>query len=122
MYPPELEKRLNIQKEIKGSFISIWSSIQQGFLLIFTIRITLFSLILAVFYQHPLMQATMILILNIMMIIYIYIKAPLKNAVNKIQQICYEHIFLCVNFSVTGLAGLDQSKQLLYEQEKLLLA
>lgn len=79
------------------------------FALLFMCRTYLFNLIIAHLFDHPLLQAILIVILSILMIIYLIWKRPFKSKLVLCQSITDEITLLLVNICVMILASLDAS-------------
>jgi len=85
-----------------------YSFIRQSFLLLLTARDLLFSLFLATMFEHPLVEISFILCLNIAMVIYLILKPPFKSVFDAAQQLFYEVVALAVNVSVLIMAIMDE--------------
>ena len=85
---------------------------QQSFLLIFTGRLILFHITIASLIYYPLAQAIIILIMNLVMILYLFIQSPIKEKLPLVQQILQEMILLVVNVCILVIASLDLSEKL----------
>jgi len=84
-----------------------YSFITQSFLLFFIGRSILFNLIIIGFYDYPIVQATMITILSILMVTYIFKTKPFVQKSGIIELVLLESIVLVANISVLVLAILD---------------
>jgi len=80
---------------------------RQSFLLLLTGRDLLFSLLLTLMFDHPLVECIFILVLNIAMVAYLLLLPPFKSAFDATQQLFYEVVTLSVNVSVLILAIMD---------------
>ena len=83
------------------------SLLNQSFLLIFTLRTILYNIIIATLYNHPLIQAILIMVLSLLMLGFMILKRPFKLFVNLLQHVIGELILFSVNMSIIVLAGLD---------------
>ena len=79
----------------------------QSFLFILTVRDLLFSLILATLFNHPLTECILILLMNVAMLVYLFIKRPFKEIMAQVQQVVLELITMVVNISVLIMAVWD---------------
>ena len=95
-----------------------YSLAPQSFLLILTLRDILFSLILATLFDHPLVECILILLMNIAMLAYLFIKKPFKEMVAQAQQVILELITMVVNISVLILAVFDAKHSEAFDQRK----
>jgi len=93
--------------EFKDNYVS-----QQAFLLILVAKDICYSFIITVFFEYPLTQTILILILNIIMCLYLITKRPFKNIFDEIQQFAYEFLILIVSICVLIMAGLDTNSSL----------
>jgi len=82
---------------------------QQAFLLFLAIRDIIFSLIIVTLFEHPLAQTILILLLDIVMIVYLFVQRPFREFLDEIQQFFYEFVILGVNVSVLILSIFDTS-------------
>ena len=87
-----------------------YSLAPQFFLIFLSSRDLIFSLILATMFKHPLVQTILIMILNCLMIAYLFIKKPFENIIDFGQQLFFECIGFVVNFCVFINAILDTGK------------
>jgi len=87
-----------------------YSLASQFFLIFLSGRDLIFSLILATMFKHPLVQTILIMILNCLMIVYLFIKKPFESTIDFSQQLFFEFIGLIVNFCVFVNAILDTGK------------
>jgi len=83
------------------------SYFQQVFLFVFLIRITIFNGIIGYLYEYPLLQAVIINLANVLILVYLLWKRPIKQLVNLIQQIILELVLLPFNLCVLILAVFD---------------
>ncbi len=95
-----------------------YSLVHQSFLLILTVRDILFSLILATLFDHPLVECILILLMNIAMLAYLFIKKPFKEILAQVQQVVLEMITMVVNVNVLILAIFDASHSEAFDQRK----
>ena len=111
---PELQKK-QIEQEW-SSYRALfecyrdYSYYQQIFLFVFIIRVAFFNALIGYLYIYPLFQATVITLLNLMMLIYLFVKRPMKKIVSLVQQIVLEVILLPFNCCVLALAIMDQQE------------
>ena len=84
-----------------------YSLAPQLFIFFLSARDLLFSLVLATMFEHPLPQTLIIIILDCLMIIYLFIKRPFESSVDFSQQIFFEIISLVVTVAVSINAILD---------------
>ncbi len=87
-----------------------YSLAPQFFLIFLSGRDLMFSLILATMFKHPLAQTILIMILNCLMLAYLFIKKPFESNIDFGQQLFFEFIGLIVNFGVFINAILDTGK------------
>ena len=85
---------------------------QQSFFLLFTGRLILFHIVIANLVYYPFIQAILIFIMNVVMILYLLIRLPIKEKLKCVQQILQEVILLVVNVCVLVIASLDLSEKL----------
>jgi len=83
------------------------SYFQQIFLFIFIVRISMFTGIIGYLYKYPLLQGIIINLVNILILLYLVFKRPIKQFVNLIQQVVLELVLLPFNMCVLVLAILD---------------
>ncbi len=95
-----------------------YSLVHQSFLLIMTVRDILFSLILATGFDHPLAECILILLMNVAMLAYLFLKRPFKEKLAQIQQVVLEVITMVVNVSVLILAAFDAKNSEAFDQRK----
>ncbi len=81
--------------------------LHQSFLLLVTGRELIFSLFLAIMFEHPLAECILILILNLLLIAYLLFKSPFKEALDSAQQLFYEVIVILVSLSVLIMISMD---------------
>ena len=87
-----------------------YSFYQQIFLFIFIIRMALFNAIIGYLYNYPLFQAIFFSLSNILMLLYLFLKRPMRKIVNLAQQIVLELVLLPFNTCVLTLAILDNQE------------
>jgi len=87
-----------------------YSLAPQFFLISLSGRDLIFSLILATMFKHPLVQTILIMILNCLMLAYLFIKKPFESTIDFGQQLFFEFIGFIVNFCVFINAILDTGK------------
>jgi len=90
-----------------GEFKDI-SLARQSFLLFLTGRDLLFSFLLTLLFDYPLVECIVILILNLGMVAYLLLLPPFKSVFDATQQLFYEIVTLAVNVSVLVLAIMDR--------------
>jgi len=95
-----------------------YSYYQQIFLFVFIIRIALFNGMIGYLYKYPLFQAVIFTLSNILMLLYLVIRRPMKKIVPLIQQIILETILLPFNICVLILAILDETETEAFEHRK----
>jgi len=83
------------------------SLLRQSFLFTLVLRDFLFSVILTTLFEHPLAQTIIILVLNLIILTFLFWKQPFKKIFGFIQQLFYEIVTLAVNISVIVLAAKD---------------
>ena len=89
-----------------GNF-KILSFSHESYLFFAMLRTIAFNLILSLLYKYPLLQAVIIVTLNVLILAYLGLKRPFKQLVNFLQQLTAELILLIVNSGVLLLAILD---------------
>ena len=87
------------------------SFLQQIFLFVEMLRIFLFSLVIGLFYEFPIFQATLILSFSLIMLVLAAKFKPFEDKIDQIQQIVNELILLTVNICVFILAILDHQHE-----------
>ena len=85
------------------------SFLHQSFLLLYTVRSMVCSLILTLLFKHPLVQIILMTILTVAMMIYLFTKRPFKSLLDLVQQVSFELLLLLANLCILVLAILDQS-------------
>ena len=75
-----------------------------------------FHLIIAYLYEHPIVQACLIVFIGLVLIVYLAICRPFRRIVNLFQLITYELIILIINLCVLALAIMDHNDD--QDQEK----
>jgi len=93
------------------------SYLQQIFLFIFIIRLIVFNGVIGYLYQYPLLQAIIINLANVLILLYLLFKRPIKQLVSLIQQIILEVVLLPFNVCVLTLAIMD-AKEMEAEDER----
>lgn len=83
------------------------SILQQLVLFFFILRDLLFNFMLTMLFDHPIVQTSLFLFLNLLIIALLFFKRPFQSVFQAIQQYVYEAILLGVNLSVLVLASLD---------------
>ncbi len=81
--------------------------ILQGFLFYFTLRDLLLNLVFTTLNHFPLIQTTLLLATNIIMIVYLILKQPFIDKLDFIQQIFFEVFVFVVNSSICIMALCD---------------
>ena len=113
--PTNLNSLKQFTKSHEGSQI-FWKDFKdyslapQFFLIFLSGRDLIFSLILATMFKHPLVQTILLMILNGLMIAYLFIKKPFESTIDFGQQLFFEFIGFIVNFCVFINAILDTGK------------
>jgi len=87
-----------------------YSYFQQIFLFVFIIRVALFNGMIGYLYKYPLFQAVIFTLSNLIMLLYLLIKRPMRKIVNLVQQIVLESLLLPFNICVLILAILDEAE------------
>jgi len=87
------------------------SYLQQIYLFIFMIRVGFFNGIIGSLYPYPLVQAILIIFINIAILGYLLLKRPMKKIINLIQQVLLESTIFVFNIGVFILAILDAQDQ-----------
>ena len=82
---------------------------QQLFLIFLAVRDMLFSLVITMLFAYPLLQITILLVLNIAMIVFLIVKRPFKIIFNLIQQLYYELLVFFALVILLILVGLDMN-------------
>ena len=85
--------------------------LSQTFFLIYTIRLALPMIIAAAFFMIPIFQAALYLAINIVILIYIIRKRPIKSKFNKVNVVLIEIILFLANLSALVLCILDFSSK-----------
>ena len=93
--------------------------LQQSFFLIFTTRLIIFYIIIAVLIYHPFVQALLIMLMSICMVLYLCFKYPIKNKLRLGQHIIQEIILLVVNACVLVVACVDLSQKEGYSTKRI---
>ena len=88
--------------------------LQQSFFLIFTTRLIIFYIIIAVLIYHPFVQALLIMLMSMCMVLYLCFKYPINNKLRLGQHIIQEVILLVVNACVLIFACADMSQKEAY--------
>ena len=81
----------------------------QSALALFLIRSTLSNLIIAVFYEYPLMQTVYLIILDGVTLLFLYFKMPFPTLRGKLSQYYFETITLLVHICAFAIAMEDSS-------------
>ena len=102
-------KSQNIDYQVVYEAIKDSNLLQQSFFIIFTGRLIVFHIIIACLISKPFIQAVLILLMNILMVLYLFMRTPIKNKFKLVQQILQELILLVVNTCVLMIASLDLS-------------
>ena len=84
--------------------------IQQGFYVIYSIRVYLYFVFLSYLYDYPIAQSVLMSILNIASLSCLIIKRPLKTTLKLIQYTVQESILLVISILVLITAGLGSRK------------
>ena len=85
------------------------SFLHQSFLLLYTVRSVVCSLILTLLFKHPLAQIILMTALTGIMMVYLFTKRPFKSLLDLVQQVSFELLLLLANLCIFVLAILDQS-------------
>ena len=93
---------------------------QQIFLFVFIMRSALFNGMIGYLYQYPLFQAVIFTLSNIIMLLYLLIKRPMRKLVNLLQQIVLELALLPFNTCVLILAIMDRQAVKAFDQRESL--
>ena len=80
---------------------------QRAYFLLSNLRIYLFYIILVCTAISPLIQTILIMLMTTGMVIYLFVRYPIKDRVRMVQTLLQELIMLCVNVSILILAALD---------------
>ena len=80
---------------------SIFNQLCLAFLVV---RALLSSLIISLGYKHQVLQASLLLTTNVIMLLYIFFKMPFKRKFDLAQQICCEAVIMVANICVLMLA------------------
>jgi len=83
---------------------------QQIFLALYILRVSLFNIIIAYLYKHPLIQAILITILNFAFVVYLIVKKPMRKLINLLQQLTIEIVLLVFNVCVLILSIADNAE------------
>ncbi len=83
------------------------SIFQYSFLIFFVLRDMLLSLFLVSLFRYPFVQAIIIILMNILMLMYLFIYRPLKDTIQLVEQILCEMLLLIVNMGILTLAVHD---------------
>jgi len=83
---------------------------QQSFLLFFTGKDLLISIILTTLFDHPLLQSTLLVGLNLAMIYYLLGQKPFRSIMDGGQQLFYEVMAFVVHSSVLIMAIFDEKE------------
>ena len=97
-----------------------YSYYQQIFLFVFILRLAIFNAAIGYLYNSPLFQATVSVLLNILMLGYLAIKRPMKKLMNLIQQIILELVLLPFNICVLALAIMDHKEIVEIDRRKVI--
>lgn len=125
--PKELEnfKEANEGNQVLFKEFKDHSLMPQLFLIFLSARDLLFSFMLAIMFEHPLAQTILKIILDLLMIGYLFLKKPFESTFDFIQQICFELLGLIVSITVLINAALDagehQAVKARYNIGKLLI-
>jgi len=80
---------------------------QQSALLLFTFKAIIESLIIGIFFESPMTQALLLIILNSSLLAYNIIKRPFESKLALIQQAVLIFLILICNFCLMIMAGTD---------------
>jgi len=113
----EIEKEWDSFRAFFGTYKDAFFG-QQIFLLVFIIRVACFSAIVGYTYDYPLLQAALIVCINLMMTLYLIITRPMKAKINFVQQITFELLLLIFNINICILAVADELESEAFEMRK----
>ena len=82
---------------------------QQAFLPLSSLRVYFFYIIIAYLCDYPLIQMCLITGLNVIMVLYIIYKRPLKHKIDFAEYLVREFIMLIANLCVSALAIMDKA-------------
>lgn len=80
---------------------------RQAFLVLFSCKISLYYLIISYLYTNPLLQAALLVVLDIFMLLYLLIRRPFVQKLKLINHVIQEVILLVANICVLALAVYD---------------
>ena len=83
------------------------SILQQLLLFFFILRDLFFNFMLTMLFEHPIVQTSLFLFFNLLVIALLFFKRPFRSVFEAVQQYVYEAILFSVNISVLVLASLD---------------
>lgn len=90
----------------------------QSFLLINLIRSLVSSVIFSMLYKYPLLQISLLLVLNLGMLAYLLKRKPFKEIVNTCGQVFCELVLLVANISMLSLAISEENDSTNYSSIK----
>ena len=93
---------------------------QQSFFFIFTMRLIVYYTVIAALFYSPLAQTILILLMSVFMVLYLFIRYPVKDKLKLSQYIIQEILILIVNVCVMIVAGLDHAGVEAYSTKKAL--
>jgi len=82
----------------------------QSFLWIHVTRAVFSSFIFAVLFEYPLVQLILLLILNLGMIVFLFVKKSFKDFLGTLSQLFCEVVLFVANICMLGLAIMDQNE------------
>lgn len=84
------------------------SYLKQSFLMIYIIRSMISGLLITNLFEYPLLQTLLLTSLNILILVYLIVEKPFKEALNMRGQYFCEAVLLVVNVSMLGMAFIDE--------------
>jgi len=91
------------------------SYLQQIFMFIFLIRVSIFNAVIGYLFNFPFAQVILITLVNLCMLLYLVFRRPMKALINFIQQVVLEGFLFIFNVCICILAGLDHNGVEAYE-------
>ena len=95
-----------------------YSLLQQGFFVVYVVRVYIFNLFIVYLFAYPIVQGVLFSLLTLCMLVYLAVVRPMKKMLDLINSIVLELILLVVNISVTVLSVLDRQKTTKENTEK----
>jgi len=84
--------------------------LQHSCMFFILLRIYLFNMIVGYLFKYPLVQASLILLMSILILLYLSIKRPFKRPVELLKNLAYESVIIVVNIMVFIFAILDHKR------------